>query len=74
MTDQNKPTDLSDSAMDDASGGVAAIHGRWKGFSLNGKGNTALSQGAFAEVSGLDSETEVIENAPPVGKVLGTNE
>lgn len=40
--DQTRPTALSDDALDEASGGFEAWPAKWKGFSLNGKGNSAL--------------------------------
>lgn len=61
MTDAKKPTELSDVLLDEAAGGFEAWPAKWKGFSLNGKGNSTATEGGFSDVSGLGVEIDVAE-------------
>ena len=62
MTETRQPTGLDDDALDAAAGGFEAWPSKWKGFSLNGKGNTASAQGGISDVSGLGTEITVAEH------------
>lgn len=65
MSDQDRnttPETLSDGDLDACSGGFEAWPAKWKGFSLNGKGNTPVAPaphsatiiGGFKSMSGMD--------------------
>ena len=60
-TNDGNPIELGEDTLVAVAGGFEARPAKWKGFSPDGT-TEGVTQGAFAEVSGLDSETEVIES------------
>ena len=55
-------TELSETELDEAAGGFfEAWPCKWSGFSLDGKGNDATTEGGFSDVSGLEAEVQTVE-------------